>query len=48
MNTLKNYKTLLKETKERGRKVRGGVRMGNTCTPVADSCEYMARTTTIL
>ena len=21
-----------------GRKVRGGFRMGNTCTPVADSC----------
>ena len=21
---------------------------GNTCTPMADSCEYMAKTTTIL
>ena len=23
-------------------------RMGNTCTPMADSCECMAKTTTIL
>ena len=23
-------------------------RMGNTCTPVADSCQCMAKTTTIL
>ena len=22
--------------------------MGNTCTPMADSCQYMAETTTIL
>ena len=26
----------------------GGVRMGNTCTPMADSCECMAKNTTIL
>ena len=25
-----------------------GFRMGNTCTPVADSCQCMARPTTIL
>ena len=25
-----------------------GVRMGYTCTPMADSCECMAKTTTIL
>ena len=25
-----------------------GFRMGNTCTPMADSYEYMAKTTTIL
>ena len=25
-----------------------GVRIGNTCMPMADSCECMARTTTIL
>jgi len=31
-----------------GREVGGRVRMGNTCTPVDDSCEYMAKTTTIL
>ena len=48
MNTLKSYTTLLKETKEMGRKVGGGFRMGNTRTPMADSCECMARTTTIL
>ena len=30
-----------------GREVRGRVRMGNTCTPMADSCECMAKTTTI-
>ena len=26
----------------------GGFRMGNTCTPVADPCQCMAKTTTIL
>ena len=26
----------------------GGIGMGNTCRPMADSCEYMAKTTTIL
>ena len=26
-----------------GREVGGGVRMGNTCTPMADSCECMAK-----
>ena len=31
-----------------GREVAGGFRMGNTCTPMADSCECMAKTTTIL
>ena len=31
-----------------GREVGGGFRMGNTCTPVADSCQCMAKTTTIL
>ena len=31
-----------------GRKVGGRVRMGNICTPMADSCEYMAKTTIIL
>ena len=25
-----------------------GFRMGNTCTPMADSCQHMAKTTTIL
>ena len=30
------------------REVGGGFRMGDTCTPMADSCECMAKTTTIL
>ena len=33
MNTLKNYKTLLKETKERGRKVREGSGWGTHVHP---------------
>ena len=31
-----------------GREVGGGFRMGNTYTPMADSCQGMAKTTTIL
>ena len=31
-----------------GREVRGGFRMGDTCTPMADSYECMAKITTIL
>ena len=31
-----------------GREVGGGFRMGNTCTPVAGSCQCMAKATTIL
>ena len=31
-----------------GREVGRGFRMGNTCKSVADSCQYMAKTTTIL
>ena len=27
-----------------GREVGGGFRMGDTCTPIADSSEYMAKT----
>ena len=30
---------------EKGRVVRGGFRMGNTCTPMADSCQCMAKAT---
>ena len=26
-----------------GKEVGGGVRMGNTCTPIADSCQCMAK-----
>ena len=31
-----------------GRKVGGALRMGNTCTPMADSCQCMAKPTTCL
>ena len=31
-----------------GREVVGGFRMGNTCKSMADSCQCMAKTTTIL
>ena len=31
-----------------GREVGGGFRMGNTCNSMADSCQCMAKTTTIL
>ena len=31
-----------------GREVGGGFGMGDTCTPMADSCPCMAKTTTIL
>ena len=31
-----------------GREVGWGFRMGNTSTPMADSCQCMAKTTTIL
>ena len=30
------------------REVGGGFRMGNTCKSMADSCQCMAKTTTIL
>ena len=30
------------------REVGGGIGMGNTCKPMADSCQCMAKTTTIL
>ena len=31
-----------------GREVGGGIRMGNTCKSMADSCQCVAKTTTIL
>ena len=31
-----------------GREVGGGIGMGNTCKSIADSCQCMAKTTTIL
>jgi len=35
-------------TDGRGREVGGRVRKGNICTPMADSWECMAKTTTVL
>ena len=32
----------------KGKEVGGGVRVRNTCTSMADSCQCMAKTTTIL
>ena len=32
----------------KGREVGGGIKMGNTCKSMADSCQCMAKTTTIL
>ena len=31
-----------------GREVGAGIGMGNTCKSMADSCQYLAKTTTIL
>ena len=31
-----------------GREVGGGIEMGHTCKSMADSCQYMTKTTTIL
>jgi len=33
---------------EMGKEVGGGFGIGGTCTPMADSCQCMAKTTTIL
>ena len=41
------WKTDFKD-KEMGREVGEGFRMGDTCTPMADSCQCMVKTTTIL
>ena len=38
----------LEQPKGMGWEVRGEFGMGDTCTPVADSCHYMAKTTIIL
>ena len=32
----------------KGREGEGGFRVGNTCTPVADSCQCVLKATTIL
>ena len=33
---------------ERGREAEGGIGMGNTCKSMADSCQCMAKTITVL
>jgi len=42
------YKVVYKKGMGWGGTWEGGVRMENTCTPMADSCECMAKTTAIL
>ena len=41
-----NLDSILKSRDKRG--VGGGIGMGNTCKSMADSCQCMAKTTTIL
>ena len=36
------------DSNARSKAVGGGFRMGNTCPPMADSCQWVAKTTTIL
>jgi len=43
---LEHWDDLLREGM--GREMGGRFRMGDTCIPMADSCECMAKTTTIL
>ena len=31
-----------------GKEVGGGLRMGDTCTPMAESCQCLEKTTTVL
>ena len=38
----------LRITHQVEREVGGGIRMGNTCKSMADSCQCMTKTTTIL
>ena len=41
ISVLRNYQMTQRDGM--GREVGGGFRMGNTCTPVVDSCWYMAK-----
>ena len=45
---LKILQAWMTQRDEMGREVGGGFRMGNTCKSMADSCQCMAKTTTIL
>ena len=40
--------TRMTQRDEMGREVGGGFRMGNTCKSMVDSCQCMAKTTTLL
>ena len=42
------FTDLVKDISLKVREVGEGIRMGNTCKPIADSCQCMAKTTTIL
>ena len=44
----KGWGTGMTERDGVGREVIGGIRMGNTCKSMADSCQCMVETTTIL
>ena len=39
----RGWRTGMTQRDDMGRKVGGGFRMGNTCTPVVDSCQCMAK-----
>ena len=45
---VKKYRLGMTQRDGMGREVGGGFRMGNTCKSMADSCQCMAKTTTIL
>jgi len=38
-----SYSTGMTQRERMGREVGGGFRMGNTCTPMVDSCQCMAK-----
>jgi len=48
MHEAQGWCTGMTQREGMGREMGGGFRMGNTCTPMADSCQCMAKTNTIL
>ena len=47
-NRMGKTRDCFKKIRDTGREVGGGIRMGNTFKSMADSCQCMAKTTTIL